>query len=318
MPSRKIVYPDADQAFADLLTGGRLNRLQALGAFDIHYGRPADDADYVGRIGDAGALMLGWDLPATVMAAAPNLEVIAFMGIGAGSFVDLGAARAHGITICNTPGYADDTVAEHALALMLAAARHVPRLDRALRAGQWDQSLVGVALKGKNLGIVGFGGIGRRLAELAHGIGMTVSAWTRTPETKPADGVRFMALAQVIAECDVLSVNVALTLETEGLIGAAEFAAMKPGVLLINTARGGVIDEALLIDNLATGKIAAAGLDVFQTEPVPPDHALLALDNVVLSPHVAYNTPEANQRICDISIENLTNYFAGRPSNVVT
>lgn len=314
-----IVYPDANEHIADLMTGARLERIEQVGRFTAHVGRPPSNEEYLERIVDAKALMLGWGLPASVMAGAPNLELVAFVGIGAGNFVDLDAAVAQGITVCNTPGYADDTVAEHALALMLAAARNVTRLDRELRDGRWNQSLPGLQLRGKQAGLVGFGGIGARFAALARGIGMTVRAWTRNPDPARATehGVEFADLETILRESDVLSVHAALTPQTKGLIDERALALTKPGVILINTARGEIVDERALLDALASGHVAAAGLDVYHREPLPVDHPLLALDNVVLSPHVAFNTPEATLALLDMTVDNVVSYFRGRPTNVV-
>ena len=152
----------------------------------MHYGRPESHEEYLRRIGDARAILLGWDLPAEVMVAAPALELVVFTGTGAATFVDLPRAAENGITVCNCPGYSDNAVAEHALALLLAAARHVPRLDAELRAGRWNQSSMGTELKGRTMGVVGFGGIGRRFAELARAIGMRVVVWTRARSPRPA------------------------------------------------------------------------------------------------------------------------------------
>ena len=316
----KVVYPDAEETTAAEITAASWRKLEALGGMPIHPGRPENDGEYLRRIGDAEGLLLGWDLPAEVMLAAPALKVVVFTGIGAGKFVDLDAAARNGITVCNCPGYSDNTVAEHALALLFAVARHVPRLDAELRAGHWNQSLPGFELRGKKIGLVGFGGIGERFAALAKGVGMEVLVWTRSPspERAMAAGVTFVELTTLLAECDVISLHVAMTQSTEGMIDAAAIEAMKPGVLLVNTARGELVDEAALINALGSGQISAAGLDVYHQEPLSRTHPLFDLDNVVLSPHVAYNTPEATQSLYDIAIETLVRYFEGAPINVVS
>ena len=319
MSDARIVYPDANRHIGELMTGARLEKVQQAGQFTAHFDRPENDRQFIQRIGDANALMLGWGLPVDVMKAAPNLELIAFVGIGAGSFVDLEAAVDRGITVCNTPGYADDTVAEHALAMMLATARHLGRLDRSLREGCWNQSLPGLALRRKKLGLVGFGGIGARFAALAGAIGMTVRAWTRNPSPQRArrHGTEFADLDAILRDSDVLSVHAALTPDTEGLLDSRALALTKPGVIIINTARGEVIEENALLALLRTGHIAGAGLDVYQQEPLPSDHPLLSLDNVLLTPHVAFNTPEATLALLDISIDNIVHYYRGDPTNVV-
>ena len=319
MSNVHIVYPDAGNDIDARMAGARMERIREIGEFTAYTGRPQSEQQFIERIADADALMLGWELPLAVMQAAPRLELIAFVGIGVGNFVEIGAARARGITICNTPGYADNTVAEHALAMMLATARHLHILDRALRNGEWNQSLPGMELRGKKLGLVGFGGIGARFAELARGIGMSVRAWTRNPDPQRAHrhGIEFADLDTVLRTSDVLSLHTALTAETKGLLDRRAFALMKPGVVLINTARGEIVDERALLDALQSGAIAAAALDVYHQEPLPGDHPLLGLDNVLLSPHVAFNTPEATDALLDICIDNIVRYYRGDPINVV-
>ena len=314
---RRIVYPDADGDMAALIVGSRLARLEALGRFTVHHGRPKDEAEYVARIDGAAGLLLGWDLPPAVMAAAaPPLEIVAFTGIGVGSFVDLDEAQRLGVTVCNTPGYADNAVAEHALALLLAVARQVPRLDHAMRDGVWDQSSSGFELRGKTLGVVGYGGIGARMVALGRSLGMTVIAWTRSPENHP--GVAFAALDDLLAQSDVVSLHAAATPETRHLIDHAKFDLMKPGAVLINTARADLVDQEAMVMRLGDGRLAAAGLDVYDQEPLPEGHPLLVLDNVVLSPHMGYSTPQAITAILDLAIDGLAGYFAGSPVNRVT
>lgn len=319
MSEARIVYPDANEHVAGLMRGARLEKIQQAGPFNAHIGRPRSEQDFIERVGEATALMLGWDLPTPVMRAAPSLELIAFVGIGAGNFVDLDAACERGITVCNTPGYADNTVAEHALGMMLAVARHLRRLDRDLRNGHWNQSLLGLELRGKRLGLVGFGGIGARFAALARGMGMTVRAWTRNPDAERArqHGIEFVDLETILRDSHVLSVHAALTAETEGLLDQRALALTKPGVIIINTARGEIIDENALLAALTCGSVAGAGIDVYGQEPLPADHPLLALDNVLLTPHVAFNTPEATHALLDISIDNIVHYYHGDPINVV-
>jgi D-3-phosphoglycerate dehydrogenase len=316
---RRIVYADAEPPLASLLVGERLARLEAFGTFALHEGLAADAADYEARIAGVTALMIGWDLPLEVMRAAEKLEVISYLGTGAANFIDLDEAAARGITVCNTPGYGDNAVAEHALALLFAVARNIPLLDRTFRSTGWDQMGAGFELRGKKLGLIGLGGIGGRMAELAGALGMEVKAWTRDPSPARAarHGVEFVALENLLAESDIVSLHLLLTPETENFLGAAELDRMKPEAVLVNTARAELLDQAALVERLRDGRIAAAGLDVFWNEPLPADHPLLELDNVVLTPHVAYNTPEAIAAMLDIAIDNLARYFEGSPINVV-
>ena len=315
----RIVYPDAGENLDRELSEASRRALDALGGLVVHHGRPESDEAYVRRIADAKAILLGWDLPAEVMLRAPALELVVFTGIGAARFVDLPKAAAKGITVCNCPGYSDNTVAEHALALLFAAARHVPRLDADMRSGRWNQSSTGMELRGRKAGIVGFGSIGQRFATLAKAIGMEVMVWTRNPDPERARkaDVEFVCLERLLAESDVVSLHVAGAPETEGMIDAGAIARMKANAVLVNTARGEVVDEAALVEALRNGRIRAAGIDVYREEPLPPSHPFLELDNVVLSPHVGYNTPEASVALHDIAVECLVRYFEGDPVNVV-
>ena len=315
-----IVFADADPPMVPLMVGERLARVEALGAFAVHQGRAADAADYETRIADATAIMIGWDLPVEVMRKAPRLEAISYLGTGAANMIDLPEAAARGITVCNTPGYGDNAVAEHALALLFAVARDIPRLDRTLRTEGWDQLAPGFELRGKTLGLIGLGGIGSRVAELAGALGMEVLAWTRNPSPERArrSGVTFAPLEAVLGQSDVISLHLLLTPETENLLGAAELDRMKPGAVFINTARAELVDEAALIERLRDRRIAAAGIDVYLQEPLPRDHPLLGLDNVVATPHIGFNTPEATMAMVDFGIDNLVRYFAGDPINVIT
>ncbi len=314
-----IVFADADPPMVPLMAGTRLARVEALGAFAVYQGLAADAADYEARIANATAIMIGWDLPVEVMRKAPRLEVISYLGTGAANMIDLPEAAARNITVCNTPGYGDNAVAEHALALMFAVARDIPRLDRTLRTEGWNQLAPGFELRGKRLGLIGLGGIGSRVAELAGALGMEVLAWTRNPSPKRARraGVTFAPLEAVLGGSDVISLHLLLTPETENLLGAAELDHMKPGAVFINTARAELVDEPALIARLRAGRIAAAGIDVYLEEPLPSGHPLLALDNVVVTPHVGFNTPEATIAMVDFGIDNLVQYFAGDPINVI-
>lgn len=315
----RIVYPDADLAHVELLQGRFKSRLDAIGASQLFEGQPDNDDEWIMRIGDADAIFLGWALPDRALESAPNLELIAFSGIGVANHVNLGLARDKGVTVTNSPGYADDTVAEHTFALMLACARHVARGDRVMRAGGWYFDDQGTDLKGKTLGIVGLGGIGRRTAELARAFGMRVIAWTRSmdPERGRAAGVEFVPLEQLFRDSDVVSLHLGLNADTEGIVDRELLAAMKPSAFLINTARGELVDEAALVDLLASNAIAGAGLDVFAGEPPPPDHPLRSLENVVMTPHKGFDTPDANIAILDILLSNMEAYFADKPINVV-
>jgi D-3-phosphoglycerate dehydrogenase len=192
-------------------------------------------------------------------------------------------------------GYGDTAVAECAIGLLWDAAKGYARMDRGMRAGRWLRT-EGVQLTGKTLGLVGFGGIAAETARLALGIGMRVLAWNRTPKTYP--GVEFVAeLDALLARSDAVSLHLLLVDATRGIIGRERLQAMKPGVLLVNTARGALVDEDALLAALRSGHVAHAGLDVYAVEPLPPGHPLTTLDNVTLSAHSAFRTPEANENL---------------------
>jgi D-3-phosphoglycerate dehydrogenase len=181
-------------------------------------------------------------------------------------------------------------------------------MDRGMRAGSWPRREA-IQLTGKTVGLVGFGGIAAEMARLCRGVGMRVLAWNRTPKAHP--DVAFVPLAQLLAESDVVSLHLLLTDETRGFLSAARIAAMKPGALLINTARGAVIDEAALVGALRAGRIAGAGLDVFTVEPLPADHPLADLPNVTLSAHSAFRTPEASDNLISAALDHCRRIAAG-------
>jgi D-3-phosphoglycerate dehydrogenase len=228
--------------------------------------------------------------------------------------VDLAAARARRVTVTNTPAVAADSIAEHCLALLLAVARRIPRADSDVRQGDWPRG-GGVQMRGKTLGVIGLGAIGRRFAALGAAIGMRVIAWTMHPD--PALGFDLVPLDQLYRESDVVSVHLRLSEETRGMIGARELKSMKRSAILLNTARGPIVDEPSLVAALASGSITGAGLDVFDTEPLPKGHPLAALPNVVLTPHAAGVTPEALEAGLRMAVDNVFAYIDGTPRHVV-
>ena len=199
-----------------------------------------------------------------------------------------------GVTVHTIKGYGDIAVAEHTIALMWAAARGLARMDGGLRRGEWLRT-EGVQLTGKTIGLIGFGGIAAEVARIAGGSGMKVLAWNRTPRTAP--GVAFVELDRLLAESHVVSLHLLLNDETRGFLSAERIAKMRQGAILLNTARAAVVDEAAMIAALRSGKIAHAGLDVFHEEPLPAGHELTTLDNVTLSAHSAFRTPEASDTL---------------------
>lgn len=250
---------------------------------------------------------------AAVFDSCARLKLVSVWGTGTDN-IDLSAAASHGVTITNTPGVSAASVAEHALALMLAVARRIPTQDAEMRAGKWPLGN-GVELRGKTLGVIGLGAIGRRFAELGAGIGMHVIAWTMHPRPEP--GLELVPLERLFEESDVVSVHVRLSPETRNMIGERELARMKRGAILVNTARGAIVDEAALLEALRTKRIAGAGLDVFAAEPLGPNHSFSALPNVVLTPHSAGVTPEALEAGLAMAVDNVKAFLGGKPEHVV-
>jgi D-3-phosphoglycerate dehydrogenase len=218
--------------------------------------------------------------------------------------VDELAAR--GIRVHTISGYGDTAVAEHTVALMMAACRDVARMDREIRSGVWI-TREGMQLAGKTLGLIGLGGIGREVARIGRGLGMEVIAWNRTPRP----GEALVSLDELLARSDVISLHLVLSDDTRGFLGPAQIARIKPGAVLINTARGALVDETALIEALRSGRIRHAGLDVFHSEPLRGDHPLAAMDNVTLTAHAGFRTLEASMTLLRRGIEIVKNIRDG-------
>lgn len=252
---------------------------------------------------------------AEIVARAPRLRLIQKIGVGVNT-IDLDSARSRGIAVANMPGTNSQAVAEMTLLLMLAALRRIVHLDSVTRQGRgWNlkpEVFDGVGeLCGRTVGLVGYGEVPRRLAPALKALGARVLYTAMSPK---ADALaQWLTLDELLSESDVISLHLPLTPSTANLLDDAAFARMKPGAVLINTSRGGLVDESALHSALRERRVGAAGLDVFASEPVGPDHFLFEYDNVVLAPHVAWLTPEALERSFGIAIENCTRLRAGRP-----
>ena len=250
---------------------------------------------------------------AEVVAAAPRLRLVQKIGVGVNT-IDLAAARDRGIAVCNMPGTNTQAVAEMTLLLMLGALRRVSQLDAATRAGRgWElpdhlQDSYG-EVSGRTVGLVGYGAVPARLGPILQAMGARVLFASRG--AKPNAVGERRRLADLLAESDVVSLHVPLAPDTERMIDAAAIGRMKPGAVIVNTARGGLIDEAALVAALRTGRLGAAGFDVFEAEPTNADSALLALDNVVCTPHVAWLTRETLERSLAVAVENCRRLAAG-------
>ncbi|QLH70833.1 NAD(P)-dependent oxidoreductase [Rhodopseudomonas palustris] len=244
--------------------------------------------------GAAIALIDHTYLPTEVARRCTGLKHVVFLGTGARSYMNIEELAELGIEVHLIRGYGDTAVAEATIALMWAASRNLAIMDREMRHGQWLRE-DGMQLTGKTLGLIGFGGIGAEVARIAHGSGMKVIAWNRS--TKEVDGVRFVDLDTLLRDSHVVSMHLLLNDETRGFLSRQRIAAMRPGAILVNTARGALVDESAMIDALRSGHLRHAALDVFDIEPLPTGHPLTALPNVTLSAHSAFRTPEASENL---------------------
>ncbi len=294
--------------------------LRGLGDVEIFNTRPWTSDELVSRIRGAEAVISirgAVAYPRQVLEACSELRILSIWGTGT-DHVDLPAARALGVAVCNTPAVSAVSVAEHALALMLAAARRLPDISAEVKGGGWPKAMIS-QLHGKTLGIIGLGAIGRQVARLGVGIGMNVIAWTFHPDDALADelGVRLVELDELLSAADVVSLHVRQSPETEGMLDAGKLALMKPGAILVNTARGALIDEQALVAALSEGQLGAAALDAFVEEPLPADHPLLRAPNTLLTPHSAGLSPEALETGLVMAVENIRQFQSGSPINVV-
>ena len=308
----RIVIPDDEPSV--MIPSAAFRKLDGcdVRAYDT---RPDTARELIDRIGGAEIVInirSSCRFDRQVLDSCPSLRLISIWGTGVDN-VDLDAARDHNVAVTNTPAVAKDTVAEHTLMLMLAAGRRILEVDRSVRDGLWPRATI-AQLNGKILGLIGVGAIGRRVAELGKGIGMDVIAWTFHPSAELGRevGLRWVDLDEVISGSDVLSLHVRHSEDTHHLVGPRQFQSMKPTAILVNTARGSIVDEAALIDALETQRIAAAGLDVFETEPLAPESRLKRLPNVVLTPHSAGISPETVEAGLAMSIDNVFAFLEGR------
>ncbi|WP_116368076.1 2-hydroxyacid dehydrogenase [Parahaliea mediterranea] len=254
---------------------------------------------------------------AALLAEAGQLEFISSMSVGV-DHIDLAAAGRRGIAVGNTPGVLVDTTADTAFALLLAAARRVSEADRFVRQGNWRQEnawapdfFTGKDVSGATLGIVGLGAIGRAVAKRAQGFGMEVLGWSRSG--REVAGVAGVSLDELLLRSDFVSVHTALNAQTRHMINAERIATMKPGAVLVNAARGGIVDEVALAAALVRGDLYAAGIDVFEREPIAADNPLLHLPNVVLTPHIGSATAHTRARMADLAVDNIIAALDGQP-----
>ncbi len=294
---------------------------EELAAIAERLGRPGDPAVILNRDPDVQpedlpALMAGAEIlivdhtnvPTGIARQCEGLRHVVFLGTGARSYMNPDELAELGIQVHLIRGYGDTAVAECAIALMWAAAKGLAAMDGAMRQGEWLRT-EGVQLTGKTLGLLGFGGIAAEVARMAAGMGMRGIAWNRTPKTHRQ--VEFVDLDGLLAQSHVLSLHLLLTDETRGFLSAQRIAAMRPGAILVNTARGALADEDALVAALQSGHLRHAGLDVYAVEPLPADHPFTRLPNVTLSAHSAFRTPEASDNLIGAALDHCRRIAAG-------
>jgi D-3-phosphoglycerate dehydrogenase / 2-oxoglutarate reductase len=300
------VFVDANESLAVIF-----ERLEKPGDPKVRVHRDPDiTPDQLPGVLDAAeiAIVDHTALPTDIARKCAGLKHVVFLGTGARSYMNPEELAELGISVHLIKGYGDTAVAESTIALMWASARVLAQMDREMRAGNWLRA-DGMQLTGKTLGLIGFGGIAAEVARISLGSGMRVLAWNRTPKKYP--GVDFVELDALLAQSHVVSLHLLLNEETRGFLSRQRIAAMRPGVVLINTARGALVDEAAMIDALNTGHIRHAGLDVFNIEPLPPDHPLTKLPHVTLSAHSAFRTPEASENLIGAAWEHCRQIVKG-------
>ncbi|MBQ9015441.1 MAG: D-2-hydroxyacid dehydrogenase [Firmicutes bacterium] len=283
------------------------SRVEALGELKI-YKQTASDEEAIERLAGADAVMIDeYAIGRPIMEACPDLKFIGPAATGY-NHIDLDCARQHGIAVCNVPAYSTEAVAQHTIALLLMLTNQIGGFDRDLHSGRWNTQ-VGTAytprpiqlLDGKSIGIIGYGNIGRKVAEIARALGMSVHIYSRDPEAA--------------IRSDVVSLHCPLTDENRGMIDKAFLGKMKDGAILINTARGALLDEDAAAQALASGKLSGLGADVLSSEPPEADNPLLSAPNCVLTPHIAFTPLEIRQRVIDICADNLKSFLEGGDLN---
>ena len=314
----KIVILDAYAANPGDLSW---DEFAALGELTV-YDRTAQE-DAAARIGDSEVVFINKvRLTDEIFAACPNLKLVSILATGY-NIVDLAAAKRRGITVCNVPGYSTRAVVQMTFALLLEICQQVGLHSGAVHTGRWqtcpdfcfwDRPLI--ELDGKTMGIVGYGAIGSAVGTVAQALGMKLLVTARHEKPVP-EGARFVSLPELLAQSDVVSLHCPQTAENARMIDAGALAQMKDGAILLNTARGGLLDEQAVADALRSGKLLAAGMDVVSAEPIRADNPLLTAPNCVLTPHIAWAPLETRRRLQAISAENLRAFLAGKPQNVV-
>ena len=314
----KIVVPGDDPA--QIQGSAHLERLRPYGDVELFTDRPSSMDEQLSRVHGATVIMntrgaVKWY--EDTLKQLPDLELIATCSIGT-DMIDIKEARELGITVCNQPGKIAPYVAEHIIGLMFAVAKRGSYQTEELRSGRWSAEPKNIYLRGKTIGLIGTGNTGGEVARIANTLGMRVIAWTFNPsDERGIDlGVEYMQLDDLLVESDVVSIQVRLSEDSRHMLGEREFGMMKPGAIFVNGGRGELIDTSALIEVLNSGHLAGAGLDVFEEEPLPAGHPILECEQVVLTPHIADQTPEGVESLNEGCVSNVIAYLEGRAQNV--
>jgi D-3-phosphoglycerate dehydrogenase len=310
------ILDDYQHVALDMADWSALGSDVELGLFDQHLSGIDEAAEALADFEVLVCMRERMALPGALIARLPKLRFVVFTGSHS-TVIDFAALAERGIPVARTGARASPSAAELTWALLLACARHVPREHAAMRAGGW-QTTLGSTLRGKTLGILGLGTLGRLVAGYGKAFGMDVIAWSANLTAAKAEegGATLVSREEIFRRSDALSIHLKYSARSRGLVGAAEFALMKPTAFLINTSRGPIVDEAALIAALRDRRIRAAGLDVFDQEPLPADHPLRGLDNAVLTPHLGYVTEESYREFYRIAVESILAWRAGNPINL--
>lgn len=313
----QIVFPEGSGC---VQSPEELSPLEKIGPVAFHTNPPRDKADLITRLKDAEVVFLDYSImDAEVIARCEKLKFICFLGVGYANCIDVAAATRKGVTVTYTPDYGATSVAEFAIGMVLALVRHIAFSYHSLQKGEWETiRFQGRELRGKTLGVVGLGPIGTEVARLGAGIGLRVVGWTRNAAPERArHGLRLVALEELFSDADVISLHLAYNAQTERLVSRALLERMKPSAYFVNTARAKIVDTQALAELLRAGKIAGAALDVHEAEPFPEDYVFRSLPNVLITPHIGYNTREAGQNMLRIAIATLEAYLRGEKLHVV-
>ena len=298
--------------------------LRELGEVTVYDRTLGGESEVIARIGDAPVVLTNKTvITESVLAACPSVRYIGVLATGY-NIVDVEAAAKRGIPVCNIPSYCAESVAQLTFALLLEICHHAGDHSRAVHEGRWTSSVDFcfwdfplIELLGKTIGIVGYGRIGRAVAKIADAMGMRVLACSRHTPQEPGPA-EIVPLDELLARSDVVSLHCPLNADSQGLIGERALSLMKDGAILLNTARGGLLDEAAVAAALRSGKLFAAGVDVVSAEPIRADNPLLTAENCVFTPHIAWATLEARERLMQVVSANIAAFLAGKPQNVVS